>query len=31
VLLSDHEAIQERNCFLSVVRVNAEVYVKPEV
>ena len=31
VLLVDYEAIQVLNCFQSVVRINAEVFSKPEV
>ena len=31
VVLLDSEIFQDRNCFLSVVRVNAEVFAKPEV
>ena len=30
-ILVDFEAIQHRNCFFGVVRVNAEVFAKPEV
>ena len=31
IVLIDNDILQKRNCFLSAVRVNAEVYVKPEV
>ena len=31
VVLLDPEILQSNNCFLSVIRVNAEVYAKPEV
>jgi hypothetical protein len=31
LILCDYDMIRERNCFLSIVRVNAEVFVKPEV
>ena len=30
IVLCDYSAIQERNCFYSIVRVNAQIFTKPE-